>query len=263
MALQSGLLQPAAEKAAAYSRHLYDIAASTNADLGKMVEAQAADVQAQVHVGRRRCREERAGRHRERRGARALGRRCRQQRLRNACRRPPSRPPTSPSRASRRWLPPPKRRRHRDQGTPRRLRGWLDWHRSAARKSAAALNFRCETQLSRGLRCRDRAPPERESPRCLPKLRLPGYLRPGVRTGPFLFRGTPFWARFAGRAIRLSGMHTGSSVRRSLSLVNARARAAPSDCALRSDRRASRGRSPRQCDPLDVAVCRRNCVLSR
>jgi phasin family protein len=46
LALQAGLLQPAAEKAAAYSRHLYDIATSTNADLGKMVEAQAAEVQA-------------------------------------------------------------------------------------------------------------------------------------------------------------------------------------------------------------------------
>ena len=46
MALQAGLLQPAAEKAAAYSRHLYDIAASTNADIGKLVEAQTADAQA-------------------------------------------------------------------------------------------------------------------------------------------------------------------------------------------------------------------------
>ena len=33
MALQAGLLQPAAEKAAAYGRHLYDIAASTNAEV--------------------------------------------------------------------------------------------------------------------------------------------------------------------------------------------------------------------------------------
>ena len=46
MTLQAGLLQPAAEKAAAYSRHLYDIAASTNADIGKIVEAQTADAQA-------------------------------------------------------------------------------------------------------------------------------------------------------------------------------------------------------------------------
>ncbi len=42
----ASLLQPAAEKAAAYSRHVYDIAASTNADIGKLVEAQSADVQA-------------------------------------------------------------------------------------------------------------------------------------------------------------------------------------------------------------------------
>jgi phasin family protein len=33
LALQAGLLQPAAEKAAAYGRHLYDIAASTNAEV--------------------------------------------------------------------------------------------------------------------------------------------------------------------------------------------------------------------------------------
>jgi phasin family protein len=45
LALQAGLLQPAAEKAAAYSRHLYDIAASTNADLSKLVEAQSTDAQ--------------------------------------------------------------------------------------------------------------------------------------------------------------------------------------------------------------------------
>ncbi len=46
LALQAGLLQPAAEKAAAYSRHLYDIAAATSADIGKVAEAQAADAQA-------------------------------------------------------------------------------------------------------------------------------------------------------------------------------------------------------------------------
>jgi len=45
LALQAGLLQPAAEKAAAYSRHLYDIAASTNADLSKLVESQTSEAQ--------------------------------------------------------------------------------------------------------------------------------------------------------------------------------------------------------------------------
>lgn len=45
MALQAGLLQPAAEKAAAYSRHLYDIAAATNAEVAKVVEATASDSQ--------------------------------------------------------------------------------------------------------------------------------------------------------------------------------------------------------------------------
>ena len=33
LALQASLLQPAAEKAAAYSRHVYDIAAATNAEV--------------------------------------------------------------------------------------------------------------------------------------------------------------------------------------------------------------------------------------
>ena len=45
VALQAGLLQPAAEKAAAYSRHLYDIAASTGAELTKAAEATTADAQ--------------------------------------------------------------------------------------------------------------------------------------------------------------------------------------------------------------------------
>ena len=38
LALQAGLVQPAAEKAAAYSRHLYDIAAATNAEVTKVAE---------------------------------------------------------------------------------------------------------------------------------------------------------------------------------------------------------------------------------
>ena len=43
--LQASLLQPTAEKAAAYSRHVYDIAAATNADFTKAVEAQMSDAQ--------------------------------------------------------------------------------------------------------------------------------------------------------------------------------------------------------------------------
>ena len=45
LALQAGLLQPAAEKAAAYSRHVYDIAAATNAEVSKIAEAQFATAQ--------------------------------------------------------------------------------------------------------------------------------------------------------------------------------------------------------------------------
>ena len=45
MALQATLLQPTAEKAAAYSRHVYDIAAATNVEFTKAVEAQLGDAQ--------------------------------------------------------------------------------------------------------------------------------------------------------------------------------------------------------------------------
>jgi len=45
LSLQSGLMQPLAEKTAAYSRHLYDIATATTTEFTKSVEAQAADAQ--------------------------------------------------------------------------------------------------------------------------------------------------------------------------------------------------------------------------
>ena len=45
LALQASLLQPTAEKAAAYSRHLYDIAAATNAEVTKVAEETAAEAQ--------------------------------------------------------------------------------------------------------------------------------------------------------------------------------------------------------------------------
>ena len=48
LALQAGLMQPLAEKTAAYSRHLYDIASSTGADFTKAAEAQATDAQAKL-----------------------------------------------------------------------------------------------------------------------------------------------------------------------------------------------------------------------
>ena len=38
-------MQPLAEKTAAYSRHLYDIASGSGAEFGKAVEEQAADAQ--------------------------------------------------------------------------------------------------------------------------------------------------------------------------------------------------------------------------
>lgn len=48
LALQASLLQPSAEKAAAYSRHLYDIIAGTNAEVTKVAEATVADSQKKV-----------------------------------------------------------------------------------------------------------------------------------------------------------------------------------------------------------------------
>ena len=45
LALQAGLFQPLAEKTAAYSRHLYDITATTSAEFGKTFENQLADAQ--------------------------------------------------------------------------------------------------------------------------------------------------------------------------------------------------------------------------
>ena len=48
LSLQASLLQPAAEKAAAYSRHLYDIVAGANAEVTRVAEAQLADGQKKV-----------------------------------------------------------------------------------------------------------------------------------------------------------------------------------------------------------------------
>ena len=45
LALQASLFQPLAEKIAAYSRHLYDIATSTGAEFGKAFEAKAGEAQ--------------------------------------------------------------------------------------------------------------------------------------------------------------------------------------------------------------------------
>src|SRR5678815_4455704 len=48
VALQTSLMQPAAEKAAAYGRYVYEIAASTGAEVSRVAEAQAAEAQALV-----------------------------------------------------------------------------------------------------------------------------------------------------------------------------------------------------------------------
>ena len=45
LALQASLFQPLAEKTAAYSRHLYDIASGTGAEFGKAFESQATEAQ--------------------------------------------------------------------------------------------------------------------------------------------------------------------------------------------------------------------------
>ena len=48
MALQAGMIQPLAEKTAAYSRHLYDIASGAGAEFTKNVEAQTAETQKKI-----------------------------------------------------------------------------------------------------------------------------------------------------------------------------------------------------------------------
>jgi phasin family protein len=48
MALQAGMIQPLAEKTAAYSRHLYDIASGAGAEFTKNVEAQTAEAQKKI-----------------------------------------------------------------------------------------------------------------------------------------------------------------------------------------------------------------------
>jgi len=45
LALQASMVQPLAEKTAAYSRHLYDIAQSAGAELSKTLEGQTAEAQ--------------------------------------------------------------------------------------------------------------------------------------------------------------------------------------------------------------------------
>ena len=46
LALQASLLQPAAEKAAAYNRYVYEIASSTGAEVSRVAEATSAEAQA-------------------------------------------------------------------------------------------------------------------------------------------------------------------------------------------------------------------------
>ena len=48
LALQTSFLQPATEKIVAYSRHVYDIAAATNASITKVVEETTAESQRKV-----------------------------------------------------------------------------------------------------------------------------------------------------------------------------------------------------------------------
>ena len=46
VALQTSMMQPAADKAAAYSRHVYEIASSTGTEVGRVAEATTADAHA-------------------------------------------------------------------------------------------------------------------------------------------------------------------------------------------------------------------------
>ena len=49
MSVQAGLLQPLAEKSAAYSRHLYEIAAATSLEFSKAFENQTTEAQAKFN----------------------------------------------------------------------------------------------------------------------------------------------------------------------------------------------------------------------
>ena len=82
LALQASLFQPLAEKTAAYSRHLYDIAQGTGAEFGKAFESKAAEAQQALRRPGRQRRQERTRRfgNRRRRDEERRGRR--QQRLR-------------------------------------------------------------------------------------------------------------------------------------------------------------------------------------
>jgi phasin family protein len=48
LALQASMVQPLAEKTAAYSRHLYDIAQSAGAEISKTLEGQTAEAQKKI-----------------------------------------------------------------------------------------------------------------------------------------------------------------------------------------------------------------------
>ena len=50
MSVQAGLLQPLAEKSAAYSRHLYEIAAATSLEFSKAFENQTTEAQAKFNA---------------------------------------------------------------------------------------------------------------------------------------------------------------------------------------------------------------------
>lgn len=50
VAMTSGLVQPTADKAAAYSKHVYDIVSGVQADLAKLTEGKVAESQKQLHA---------------------------------------------------------------------------------------------------------------------------------------------------------------------------------------------------------------------
>ena len=62
LALQNQPVPALAEKTAAYSRHLYDIASGTGAEFSQAFEAKTADAQKGLHqLGGQRCKERPAG----------------------------------------------------------------------------------------------------------------------------------------------------------------------------------------------------------
>ena len=161
LALQAGLIQPAAEKAAAYSRHVYDIAASTGAEVGRVAEAQAAEAQAKfMAVVDNAVKNAPAGT--ENAVALVKSAVAAANNAFESCRRPSSKPSTSPKRTSTPCRRPP-------SAPPRRRRPELTLMKTVA--SLARCDAKSPDSSGLFLPARRTQTFRRTSPRCRPRRR--------------------------------------------------------------------------------------------